>query len=53
LSPYPVMKAQNLAHKIDDNKLREMVSEALQIDEMGKTKNINLDEALKTYIVTL
>jgi DNA polymerase-3 subunit delta len=53
LSPYPVMKAQNLARKIDDNKLREMVSEALQIDEMGKTKNINLDEALKTYIVTL
>jgi DNA polymerase-3 subunit delta len=53
LSPYPVMKAQNLARKIDDNKLREMVGEALQIDEMGKTKNINLDEALKTYIVTL
>jgi DNA polymerase III subunit delta len=53
LSPYPVMKAQNLARKIDDNKLREMVAEALDIDEKGKTKNINLDEALKTYIITL
>lgn len=53
LSPYPVMKAQNLARKIDDNKLKAMVSDALEIDEKGKTKNINLDEALKTYIMTL
>jgi len=53
LSPYPVQKAQNLARKIDDNKLRAMVSEALEIDEKGKTRNINLDEALKTYITTL
>jgi DNA polymerase-3 subunit delta len=53
LSPYPVMKAQNLARKIDDNKLRAMVSDALEIDEKGKSKNIDLDEALKTYIITL
>ena len=53
LSPYPVMKAQNLARKIDDNKLQTMVAEALEIDEKGKTKNIDLDEALKTYIITL
>jgi DNA polymerase-3 subunit delta len=53
LSPYPVMKAQNLARKIDVNKLQAMVSDALEIDEKGKTKNINLDEALKTYIVSL
>lgn len=53
LSPYPVMKAQNLARKIDDNKLRQMVAEALEIDEKGKTKTIDLDEALKTYIITL
>jgi DNA polymerase-3 subunit delta len=53
LSPYPVMKAQNLARKINDNKLREMVADALEIDEKGKTTAINLDEALKTYIMTL
>lgn len=53
LSPYPVMKAQNLARKIDDNKLKDMVSDALEIDEKGKTTAIDLDEALKTYIVTL
>lgn len=53
LSPYPVMKAQNLARKIDDNKLRAMVGEALDIDQKGKSKNIDLDEALRTYITTL
>jgi len=53
LSPYPVMKAQNLARKIDDNKLRNMVTGALGIDEKSKTTAIDLDEALKTYIVTL
>lgn len=53
VSPYPVMKAQNLARKIDDKKLVEMVSDALYIDEKGKTTSIDLDEALKTYIVTL
>jgi DNA polymerase III subunit delta len=53
LSPYPVMKAQNLARKIDDNKLSSMVADALEIDEKGKTTAINLDEALKTYIMTL
>jgi DNA polymerase III subunit delta len=53
LSPWPVQKAQNLARKIDDNKLRQMVAEALEIDEKGKSTAIDLDEALKTYIVTL
>jgi DNA polymerase III subunit delta len=53
LSPYPVMKAQNLARKIDNDKLRRMVAEALEIDDKSKTKNIDLDEALKTYLVTL
>jgi DNA polymerase-3 subunit delta len=53
LSPYPVMKAQNLARKIDNEKLRRMVSEALEIDEKSKTKDIDLDEALKTYLVTI
>jgi len=53
LSPWPVQKAQNLARKIDDNKLRAMVADALAIDQKGKTTMIDLDEALKTYIVTL
>jgi DNA polymerase-3 subunit delta len=53
LSPYPIMKAQNLARKIDNQKLEQMVSEAFEIDQKAKTKPIDLDEALKTYITTL
>ena len=53
VSPYPVMKAQRLAAKLDETKLKQMVQQALIIDEMGKTTPLDLDEALKTYIVTL
>jgi DNA polymerase-3 subunit delta len=51
--PYPVEKAQRLAAKLDETTLKRMVRRALEIDEMGKTTSLNLDEALKTYIVTL
>jgi DNA polymerase III subunit delta len=53
VSPYPVMKAQRLAAKLDEPKLKQMVQQALTIDELGKTTPLDLDEALKTYIVTL
>ena len=53
MSPWPVQKAQNLARKIDDKRLAGMVAEALRIDEKGKSTNLDLDEALKTYITTL
>lgn len=53
VSPYPVQKAQRLAAKLDEAKLKQMVQQALIIDELGKTTPLDLDEALKTYIVTL
>lgn len=53
VSPYPIQKAQRLAAKLDEPKLKKMVRQALIIDELGKTTPLNLDEALKTYIVTL
>src|SRR5262249_47016124 len=53
VSPYPVMKAQRLATKLDEIKLKRMVQQALEIDEMGKTTPLDLDEALKTYIITI
>jgi DNA polymerase-3 subunit delta len=53
MSPWPIQKAQNLARKIDDKRLAEMVAEALIRAEKRKTTNISLDEALKTYITTL
>ncbi len=53
LSPYPVTKALGLAKKLDEQQLKTMVADALYIDRLSKTKPIDLDEALKTYIVTL
>jgi DNA polymerase-3 subunit delta len=53
MSPYPVSKAANLAHKLDDEKFNNMVDFAYQIDIKSKTTSLDLDEAIKTYITTL
>ncbi|MBX4197110.1 hypothetical protein KW801_00960, partial [Candidatus Saccharibacteria bacterium] len=53
LSPYPLIKAQRLASNISQAKLRTMVDRALELDYKSKTTALDLDEALKTYIVTL
>jgi DNA polymerase III subunit delta len=53
ISPYPVIKASRIASRLTDNKLREMVNEAYQIDYKYKTSGVDLDEALKAYIVSL
>jgi len=53
LNPFVVRKTMAMAKKIDDKTLQTMVSDALEIDYRSKTTAIELDEALKTYIVTL
>lgn len=53
VNEFPIRKAVGLAAKIGDNQLKQMVSNALEIDWRSKTTAIDLDEALKTYIVTL
>jgi DNA polymerase-3 subunit delta len=53
MNPYPVSKAANLAHKLDEEKFRSMVDFASEIDLKSKTTPLDLDEALKTYITTL
>jgi DNA polymerase-3 subunit delta len=53
LNPYPVQKAQNLVRKIPDEKLKQMIHEALEIDYRSKTSAYDIDEALKTYIISL
>lgn len=50
---FPIEKAQNLAAKISQSRLTEIVTEAEKIDRLGKTKSVDLDEALKSYITTL
>jgi DNA polymerase-3 subunit delta len=53
MKPYPVEKASRLAAKLRSEDLRRLADEALEIDIKGKTTSIDLDEALKTYIVTI
>ena len=53
MNPYPINKATGLAKKLSDDKLREMIGEALDMDIKSKTTALDLDEALKTYITTL
>lgn len=53
VSPYPLQKAQRLAGKMDERQLKSMINRALEIDYMSKTTPLDLDEALKTYIVTI
>lgn len=51
--PYPINKASGLARKLSSSQLKQMISELLSIDVSSKTTSLDLDEALKTYIVTL
>jgi DNA polymerase-3 subunit delta len=53
VSPYPVTKALGLASKLEEPKLKNMISEAFEIDWRSKTSALDLDEALKTYITIL
>ncbi len=53
MKEYPLRKAKGLADKLSNNDLKTMVSEALDIDWRGKTTSLDMDEALKTYIISL
>jgi DNA polymerase III delta subunit len=53
MNPYPISKAANLSHKLDEEKFKNMVDFAFEIDVKSKTTPLDLDEALKTYITTL
>lgn len=53
MKEYPVRKAQSMASSLDEAKINQMIETALEIDYRGKTSSFDMDEALKTYIVTL
>lgn len=53
VSPYPITKAQRLAAKMNETGLKNLIQKVLIIDEQGKTTALDLDEALKTFIMTL
>lgn len=53
VAEYPLTGAKKLASNISEEKLKQLVNEAMELDVKGKTTAIDLDEALKTYLVTL
>lgn len=53
VNPFPLNKAAGLANKISREKLQEMVNEAYEMELKSKTKALDLDEALKAYIISL
>jgi DNA polymerase-3 subunit delta len=53
MNPYPISKAANLAHKLNEQKFKKMVDFAFEIDLKSKSTPLDLDEALKTYIISL
>jgi DNA polymerase-3 subunit delta len=53
ISPYPITKAKNIMANISDDKIEQLIVDLLDIDVKSKTKTIDLDEALKTYIATI
>lgn len=53
MKEYPLSKAKSLADKLNNNALKRLVSEAIDIDWRGKTTSLDMDEALKTYIATM
>lgn len=53
MKEYPISKAIGLAARLDENKLNNLISEALEIDLLSKTTPLDMDEALKTFIISL
>ena len=53
INPYVLSKSSRLANELTAQKLKDLVNQALDIDYKSKSTSLNLDEALKNYIVTL
>ncbi len=53
LNPYPLTKAQGLANKITTKRLGEMVNEVATIDYESKISAVDIDEALKNFVISL
>ncbi len=53
VSPYPISKAANLVARLPLEQLKQMINDLTMIDYKSKTSKFDVDEALKTYIVSL
>jgi len=53
LSPYTVGKSQRLARRVSAGRLRQLVDRLAAYDRRSKRESIDLDEALRHYIIEL
>jgi DNA polymerase III delta subunit len=53
MSPYVVGKTQTLARRISGGRLAQIIDDLLQIDLRGKREALDLDDALKLFIIKL
>lgn len=53
LNPFVISKSRVLARQISPDQLKKLVGEALDIDYRSKTSAVDLDEALKNYLISL
>ncbi len=53
LNPFVVRKTMNIARQISLPKLKKLIAEALKLDVAVKSENIDTDEALQEYMLSL
>jgi len=53
LSPFVVQKSQSIARKLSREDVKKLVSDLLSIDTKSKRSNLDLDEALQHYLLTI
>lgn len=53
LNPFTVRKSQPLARRLSLSRLRQLLDELVQLDRRSKRESIDLDEALRLFILRL
>jgi DNA polymerase-3 subunit delta len=53
LSPYVVRKSQSIARQLTLAELKKLIADLLDIDIASKNTNLNIDDALKLYLIKL
>ncbi|HEY4963430.1 MAG TPA: DNA polymerase III subunit delta [Candidatus Saccharimonadales bacterium] len=53
ISPYAVQKAKSVATKISFSKLKQLVYDLSRLDWRSKRNSLDLDEAIKNYIISI
>lgn len=53
LNPFVVRKSQNLARNLGLERIKTLVNDLLEVDLKSKSTNINADEALQLYLITI